>query len=564
MGYNSESKGYWIYWHKQKSISVEWNVVFNVNNITLEDENVPIPMDALAEGERDKVIQSPKPSPSSDKPNNQTEPENKPEVGEEPEKVPFPSENSPSEDSAQDAPLTPVQCHAERLRDKPTQHPGFYKDQMARTAHLEAHATCQFVEEEVDDSASMSNESNDLDDVNPPPEFNMFTVFDGLSSSIGSEPKTLDEVFNGPRANEWWAAYEYELNQLKLMGAWKVADLPEGEKVIPYQIVFKEKLDGEGKIQMYRVWIVAGGHKQISGKLYNETFTAAVKVPLIWVILGNAAAQDWETHQVDIKGAYLNALLKERVYMELPPGVLNLGKEGKVCRPLKGLYGLHQAGRGWYKEMAGVFVNKLGFKKSAVNHSVFYWRTKDEHTVIMVAIDDVAITSRWLQDVEKLKNELRQHWKISNLGELTWYLGVWVHQDQNVRTIAINQQSYIKGMLEKFWLTSAKPVSTPMDPGTKSLNEQYLLTPMQLVKMCGVPYSEAIGSVLWPVMILRPDCAFAVSTLAQFIQNPAQAYWEAVKRVMVYLGTTCTLWLTFSVKWTTKSITWGYCNMDWV
>ena len=74
---------------------------------------------------------------------------------------------------------------------------------MARTAHLEAHATCQFVEEEVDDSTSMSNESNDLDDVNPPPEFDMFTILDGLGSSIGSEPKTLDEVFNGPRANEW-------------------------------------------------------------------------------------------------------------------------------------------------------------------------------------------------------------------------------------------------------------------------------------------------------------------------------------------------------------------------
>ena len=83
-------------------------MVFNTSNITLEEENVPIPMDALAEGERDKVIQSPKPSPSSEKPDNQTEPENEHEVGEEPEKVPFLLENPTSEDSAQDAPLTPV------------------------------------------------------------------------------------------------------------------------------------------------------------------------------------------------------------------------------------------------------------------------------------------------------------------------------------------------------------------------------------------------------------------------------------------------------------------------
>ena len=123
-----------------------------------------------------------------------------------------------------------------------------------------------------------------------------------------------------------------------------------------------------------------------------------------------------------------------------------------------------------------------------------------------------------------------------------------MRQDRNVRTIAINQQSYIKGMLEKFTLTSAKPVSMPMDPGTKFSNEQCLSTPTQLAKMHGVPYAEAIGSILWPVMISRPDCAFAVSTLVQFIQNATQAHWEAVKRVMVYLGTMHVLWLTFGGK----------------
>ena len=118
-------------------------------------------------------------------------------------------------------------------------------------------------------------------------------------------------------------------------------------------------------------------------------------------------------------------------------------------------------------------------------------------------------------------------------------------------------------MLEKFALTSAKPVSMPMDPGIKFSNEQCPSTPTQLAKMRGVLYAEAIGSILWPVMISRPDCAFAVSTLAQFVQNTAQAHWEAVKRVMVYLGTTCTLWLTFSGKRTANSIARGYCDADW-
>ena len=48
------------------------------------------------------------------------------------------------------------------------------------------------------------------------------------------------------------ATYKYELNQLQLMGAWEVVDLPEGETTIPYQIVFKDRLDSKGKIETYQ------------------------------------------------------------------------------------------------------------------------------------------------------------------------------------------------------------------------------------------------------------------------------------------------------------------------
>jgi len=46
-------------------------------------------------------------------------------------------------------------------------------------------------------------------------------------------------------------------------------------------------------------------------------------MPSVRVVLGNAASQDWEIHQVDIKSAYLNAPLKETIYMKPPRGVLN-------------------------------------------------------------------------------------------------------------------------------------------------------------------------------------------------------------------------------------------------
>ena len=85
-------------------------------------------------------------------------------------------------------------------------------------------------------------------------------------------------------------------------------------------------------------------------------------MPTVHVTLANAAHQDWEINHVDVKSAYLNASLKEVIYMKPLRGVLKPGEEGKVLRLLKGLYGLKQAGRGWYLEMLRVFLKEMGFK----------------------------------------------------------------------------------------------------------------------------------------------------------------------------------------------------------
>ena len=73
--------------------------------------------------------------------------------------------------------------------------------------------------------------------------------------------------------------------------------------------------------------------------------------------------------------------------------------------------------------------------------------------------------------------------------------------------------------------------------------------------------SEAIGSVLWPVIISRPDAVFAVGILSQFIQNPRPAQWEALKWVISYLGSLKNYWLTFGGK--EKGKIQGFCDADW-
>ena len=247
--------------------------------------------------------------------------------------------------------------------------------------------------------------------------------------------------------------------------------------------------------------------------------------------------------------------------MKPPCGVLKSGQKGKVLRLLKGLYGLKQAGRGWYLEMSKVLMRDMGFKRSCIDHSVFYKKEGHKHTIIAVAMDDMAVTSRRKLDAMKFKSNVRQHWEITDHRPIQWFLGFEIKRNRESRTISINQRTYIESMVKKFRLTSAKPVSTPMELNAQFTTQQSPSTLNQTTRMQGVPYSEAIGSILWPAVVSHPDVAYVVGILSQFIQNPRTIHWEGVKQVINYLGTIRELWLTFGGN--KKNLLEGYCNMDW-
>ena len=200
-----------------------------------------------------------------------------------------------------------------------------------------------------------------------------------LVRSIGSDLKMLDEALQGPDAKHWQEVLDYEIGQLEELQTWEIVDPHQGHKAIPCSEVIKVKHGPNGETLSYWVRIVAGGHRHIKGINYTETFSAMAKMPMVHVILANAAHQNWEIEHIDVKSAYLNAKLKELIYMKLPRGVLNKGQEGK------GLYSLKQAGRGWYQEMSRVFMEEMGFARSSRKEG-------DEHTIIAIVTDDMAVT----------------------------------------------------------------------------------------------------------------------------------------------------------------------------
>ena len=152
----------------------------------------------------------------------------------------------------------------------------------------------------------------------------------------------------------------------------------------------------------------------------------------------------------------------------------------------------------------------------------------------------MALTSRRAIDAKNFKRNIKRYLDITDHGPIRWFLGFQIKQDWKNRTISINQHAYIKSLAEKFQLVNAKLIKAPIKPGTQYSFNQCPSTPNQVAKMKGIHYNKAIRSILWLVVVSRPDIAYTTGILSQFLQNLGYMHWEGVKRVISYLNTTKT------------------------
>ena len=508
VGVDEESKGYRVYWPAKRRVSVERNVSFAPISVSMAD-------DVQDEGELGV-----------------------PETNGVPD-VLHPSSTPPSTPPRPSQTLPPTPPAPRSTRTRP--QPGYYAAlNRGEKAALAIEGTLEAAESDlVDEQAVELTSQLALAAVEPEP--------------------TLQQALNGPDAVEWQEAIDYEISQLEKLGAWEVVDRPAHANVIPCHYVLVTKRGPDGEKLKLRARLVANGQRQQHGLDYSDTFAPTSNMSTIRTVLSMAASQDWEIHQVDIKSAYLHAEIKEDIYMRAPPGYLKTGDEGKVLKLLRCLYGLKQAGFEWSEELASVFL-QLGFRRSQVDQAVYFKRSQDEHMVVTVSVDDMAVTSNHLRHILAFKDRLRDFFEISDLGELTWLLGLKVNRDRAACTITLTQKAYTETILERFRLSEAKAATTPMDPGAVFSVDQSAATLAEYEEMRDIPYQRAVGSLMYAATSTRPDISFSVATLSQFMRNPGSTHWEAAKRVLRYLKGTSDYGITLG---TTDGGLEAYVDADW-
>jgi Reverse transcriptase (RNA-dependent DNA polymerase) len=167
----------------------------------------------------------------------------------------------------------------------------------------------------------------------------------------------------------WQKAKQEELDALK-NNTWDIIKLPQNKILVGSRWIYKIKYNSDGTIERYKTRLVAKGYIQTYGINCKETFASVAKMNTVKVLLLIAINLDWDLYQMNVKNIFLQGVLQEEVYMNLPPDHPHEKDKTLACKLNKSIYGLKQSPRAWYAKLSSALI-QFGFMVSNSDHSMF-------------------------------------------------------------------------------------------------------------------------------------------------------------------------------------------------
>jgi hypothetical protein len=196
---------------------------------------------------------------------------------------------------------------------------------------------------------------------------------------------------------------------------------------------------------------------------------------------------------------------------------------------------LKQAPRAWNAKLNHELIS-LGFVRSKVEHAVYKRGENDSLLLVGVYVDDLIICGPNSKNITAFKEQMKKLFSMSDLGLLSYYLGLEVNQEGS--TITICQGAYAKKIVEQCQMTGCNPVDTPMEQRVRPM------TAKPGTERNVTQYRSIIGSLRYLVNS-RPDIAFAVGVASRFMEAPDKEHWAMVKRIVRYIAGTIHHGLTY-------------------
>lgn len=379
--------------------------------------------------------------------------------------------------------------------------------------------------------------------VKPNPRYALLTTVD---SSIPKEPRTVRQALAHPG---WKRAMEEEIVALHKNETWTLVPRLPNMNVIGSKWVFKAKLKSDGTLDRLKARLVAKGFHQIDGKDFTETFSPVIKPGTIRLVLSIALVRKWQIRQLDVKNAFLHGHITEDLYMTQPSGMTDSQFPNYVCKLKRALYGLKQAPRAWFDRLSR-FLISYGFVCSLADPSLFIFQSSKGMLALLIYVDDMLLTGSSAVLLDEFVQLLCKEFAMKDLGQLHHFLGIEVtHTSEG---LFLNQFHYAFTLLDRFGMLDSKPMSTPLElrpPVTKAA-----------ASVDATIYRSMVGALQY-LTLTRPDIAFSVNFVSQFMHDPTVLHMKFVHRILRYVKGTLEHGLHFTSN-STLTLQ-GFADADW-
>jgi hypothetical protein len=183
-----------------------------------------------------------------------------------------------------------------------------------------------------------------------------------------------------------------------------------------------------------------------------------------------------------------------------------------------------------------------------------YRRSSGESFLLVgVYVDDLIISGPRVNDIKNFKAEMMKKFSMSDLGLLSYYLGIEVKQGRDA--VTLSQNSYAVKILEAAGMRNCNPCETPMECRLKlsKLKDGEAVDP--------TAYRSVIGTLRY-LINTRPDLAFAVGVVSRYMEAPGKEHWNAVKHILRYLKGTLGYGCRYERGAELKPMLLGYSDSD--
>ncbi len=315
--------------------------------------------------------------------------------------------------------------------------------------------------------------------------------------------------------------------------------------------VFSKKKAPDGSIELYKARKVVQGFNQVFGRDYRETFSLVIGYDTLRIILKLVVQLGWEMKTMDFTQAYLNAPLKEEIYV--------LNTDGTQCRLNKALYGLKQVGLEWNRTLRNHIMKKSPWKQSKYDDCLFFAHSdgpEKAFAVLAIYVDDIIMAGSWKETLQSMQSHLLDKFD-GKLDEApTRFLPLEItRKDQNIH---LYQTAYCKSIIGMIYKTTTKAVHTPLECGTDLTSRKRSENELNLREY---PYRQILGKLMYLSHMSRPDISNAVRELGQHMHDPCKRHWDGIKHLLKYLNTYPNLGLLIEQEHRTPSLK-GYSDAD--